>query len=218
MTAYFRFRDPATPRPTAEQRRERNLDHCENLIERGMGLARAASDRALDEIFTAPHVARIATSMAAEIDAWKDEARRRGPDYGKLFTHLSRSVRQTMLLEMFLAEGGIPEPAATGTTQRHDAPNPAPNPRPHRDCLRRETLESFDHALPAGPDGEVLVEEILMQIGQDLGIDLRNPATPADPAPTENPGRASTPSADRPAPKTTPKLSDRTTRHPDRRW
>ena len=194
MNAYARLRPPSEPAPTADQRRARNLDYCEYLIERGMDLARAASDRALDDIAAPPQVARIPGSSAAEIDQLREESRRRGPDCGKLFTQLSRAIRQTMLLETFLAEGHTPTPQAATQAERRPPTEP-PKPRLHQDPLRRETLERLDCALPTGPDGEIRVEDALLHIVQDLGLRVIPPASPADREPVETPDH---PGPDRP--------------------
>ncbi len=199
MNARFQLRDPSEPAPSADQRRARNLDYCEYLIDRGMTLARAASDRALDEIATTPAVTRIPTSMAAEIDKWKEEARRRGPNHGKLFTLISRCIRQTMLLEMYLAEGHTPNPAPrTQATQRQAAADPAPPPRPEPEPLRRDYVERLDCMLEDPVlDDEAQVQRILQSIGRDLGLGPRVPDAPAIAKPP-NTRTASCPSSPRP--------------------
>ena len=156
------------PQPEAAERITRHLRLCRELIELGMTLARAAADRAIDDIAAPPPVAAIPGSSAAAIAQAQDEARRRAPDYGKLFTHLSRAVRQTMLLETHLADG---QPTAPVRISQHGpALNTPATPQPDHDTLRRDTVERLDCALAAHANGQIPVDDLLLAISQQFGL------------------------------------------------
>ncbi len=61
-------------------------------------LARASRNR-LDGSAAAPHSMPIPCSSAAALEQAEERLRHRTPDYGRVFTAVSRAVRQTILLE-----------------------------------------------------------------------------------------------------------------------
>ncbi len=159
-----------------------------------MTLARAAAGRALDDIAAAPPVAAIPGSSAGAIAQAEERARHRTPDYGKLFAHLSRAVRQTILLEAAIVEGALPAFRDIATLRQAPRPPAAPSPDRdaiHPDTLRRETLERLDCALPDGPHGEIPVEDLLLTISEKFGLDRASPQTlgryPAEPEAAPHP-------------------------------
>ncbi len=159
---------PHLPAPrdpdTAEQRTARNLTTCQELIDLGMMLARAAAERAVSDIHTAPPLCPPTYSMAAEIERAEARARANEPDYCQAFTQISRSVRQTILLETRLAEGRAVQPRT----------EPAP----------REAGVSTTQT-PTRDAGRAPRETLYQEADEDLD-DPFDPSAPLDPA-TANP-------------------------------
>ena len=182
-----------------------------------MTLARGAAECALQHMAAPPRVAAIPGSSAAAIAQAEDRARQRCPDYGRTFAHISRAVRQTMLLEAHIVEGPTAprDPSPTQTRPEHRPEYHAEaDPTPHAERLRREAAEHLDSSLAAYAEGAIPVEDLLQTISASFGLD----SAPAETPPEHQPGTTQPPPhRPRAAPAIPGAQPQSTIRRPDRR-
>ena len=191
-----------------------------------MTLARTAAERALQDMAAPPPAAPIPCSSAAAIERAEERARHRTPDYARAFAHISRAVRQTILLEIHIADG-CPHAEARPPALSDRAPRTRPptdeaaQNSPHLETLRRETVEKLDHDRPANPLDEATLENLLQAVASTFGQNIGPTASAANPRrPEPNPGQQrqpnpSTPTHHTPEPGASPPDAPR---RPGRRW
>ena len=166
------------------ERRTRHLCVCQELIELGMTLARAAAEHALQDMAAPPPSQTIPGSAAAALAEADARLRHRAPDYGLVFARISRAVRQTVALEAHIA-AARPTPAAPDPRRARlgAALRQATAIHPNRTALRREAVERLDCALAADPTAAIPIDDMLKAICQALGVTLAEPpAQPQTPA------------------------------------
>jgi hypothetical protein len=200
--------DPA--HETAEQRTTRHLRICQELIERGMRLARIAADKA-EQDMEAPPFAPMPHSAAAAIEQAEARARLRAPNYGIVFARLSRAIRQTIALQAHIAEGRpIPHPTRPPDQTDRRPPSRAATPGKDHAKPRLDAADPPDWAIPTGPAGETDVETLLQTISDSFGTDLPT-------APDSRPPQKTRPTTRRPHCPDPPPQTD-APRPPNRLW
>ena len=218
-----------SPKIQAPDRAKLAAEHLrvsQELIDLGMTLARAATERALADMAAPTPSTPIPCSAAAAIEQAEERARHRTPDYGRLFTHLSRAVRQAILLQAHIADGCAHAPhAATrpAPQDRVSRPNPTPvaaaNAQPHRETLHREAAERLEFDLPAGPNGAAAIHTLIKTVASTPSQDAAPASRPAGSAApkTRNPVRPTRPPTPAPQNRSAIPRTMETDRPPDRR-
>ena len=190
----LRSHQPQPPGPTLNAlsapdrtaRRTRHLATCEELAELGMDLARAAHREALRDMQppAAPRTPVPALTYASAPPPPREAI------FGQLFAVISRSVRQTMLLEDRLATGATDHPPPESAPRSsHPSPTPPARPAPdgtriHADRLTREALE--DECLHADTRP---ARDILAAIRSELAAAASGLPPRQTPEPTPHPRR-----------------------------
>jgi hypothetical protein len=171
---------------TEAERRARQLADLREISALGMQLARAAAAQAL-----APEPS--------------DPEQPAPPDPNLAFARVTNAVRQAIALETRIAAGTLARSADHPTDRSTQTPDPrrpklrqtlhkladAEPERAARAQLRRDIDDRIEDELQADPDAEIPIADILIAIGDDLGlrIDLSQLpyeylVTPGAPRPT----------------------------------
>ncbi len=160
-----------------------------------MTLARAAAERALQDMASPPPTTPTPCSSAAAIEQADERARHRTPDYGRTFAHISRAVRQTILLETHLADGRAhahsaesrPPTPQDRVSQARPSTDTEPETTPHCETLRREPVERLDCEQASTPSDDAAIETLLCAIADTLGRPIAPTQTPVDGHAPQNP-------------------------------
>jgi len=165
---------PARPQ-NPEQRTERHLRICEELIEIAMDLARATGREAAREA-----AAREAEAQAPQAQPSATTPKPRKPnDAAALFTRLSATIHRFIALEAKLAAG--PQARTKQTTLPPADPRRATlrqvfqhvtERNPNRAEIRRQTSARLEEILAEDLNGEIHIGDVFTKICEDLAVDI----------------------------------------------
>ena len=113
----------STPFNDEDERRARHLSVCQELIDLGLKLARAAAQRALDSAGAEPgeRATKRSKASATSSEPADEQNAARAPDPALAFTRLSRCLQQSVTLEARIAADAFRAPASRAPVSRKAA-------------------------------------------------------------------------------------------------